>query len=93
MLMIAPASLCLRCGSAAFTLRKRAVQDGSEYAAPIGERHGFERLFRPARRIVDQDVDATETLDGCSRHAFDRGFIGDVRYRCQRLAASGLDLA
>ena len=92
MLMIAPAPLLLEMRQRSFHIEKRTVQDGSEHAMPVGQRHGFQRLFRPARRVVDQDVDTAETLDGCSCHAFDRGFICNVRDRWQRLATSGLDL-
>jgi hypothetical protein len=47
-------------GKAGFDAVERAVEDDGGDGAPVGERHGLERLFRAHRRIVDENVDAAK---------------------------------
>ena len=65
----------------------------SRISRHVGVAHLGERLFAPQRRVVDEDIDTAELLDGRIRHRLHRYGVGDVADMDQRLAAGGLDLA
>jgi hypothetical protein len=77
---------------AGFHAIERAVEDDGGDGAPVGKRHGRERLLGAHRRVVDQNVDAAEFLRRGRDHRIDRVGVGDVSGDGKRLAARPLDL-
>ena len=62
----------------------------SRHSASVIASNGFSP---PQRGVVDETVDAAETLDRGRHHALHRGRIGDVANAGERPAAGRLDLA
>jgi hypothetical protein len=60
MLTMAPAPLAFRYPRAGPSRQEGTIQDHAQHGVPIGEAHLIERLFRAARSVVDEDVQAPE---------------------------------
>jgi hypothetical protein len=72
--------------------QKRAVKDDAEHLVPLLQRHIEEMRLGAHRRVVDQDIDAAETLDHPIDHRANRGLIGDIGKVRQGAGARFLDL-
>ena len=78
-------------GNAGLRAVKRAIEHDRDGFAPLLGRDFNERFHHVHDGAVDENVDATERIDCCLDHLFDRGRIGHVADMADGASAGRLD--